>query len=82
MFGFSIMKVIFTIAVGVVVWQGFKWLKRREAVLEARAKEALSRESTSTSAGVEELAPCPDCGAYIAKGPDHRCTQLSCPFIN
>lgn len=74
MFGFSIMKVLFTIAVGVAVWQGFKWLKRREAVVKARAKEALNRESTPASDGVEELAPCPDCGAFIAKGSDHRCT--------
>ena len=32
MFGFSIMKILFTIAIVVLVWQGFKWLKRRETV--------------------------------------------------
>ena len=82
MFGFSIMKILFTIAVVVVVWQGFKWLKRREAVAKVRAKESLNRESPSARDDVEELVPCPDCGAYIARGSDHRCTNLSCPFIN
>ncbi len=74
MFGFSIMKILFTIAVVVVVWQGFKWLKRREAVAEVRARESLNRESPSARDDVEEMVPCPDCGAYIAKGSDHRCT--------
>ena len=74
MFGFSIMKILFTIAVGVLVWQGFKWLKRREVVAEARSKRALNRESMRTNDDVEELAPCPDCGAFIPVGSDHRCT--------
>ncbi|MBB52750.1 MAG: hypothetical protein CMF67_00075 [Magnetovibrio sp.] len=82
MFGFSIMKILFTIAIVVVVWQGFKWLKRRETVEAVNAMKSLNRESASARDHVEELVPCPDCGAYIAKGPDHRCTQLSCPFIN
>ena len=74
MFGFSIMKILFTIAVVVVVWQGFKWLKRREAVAEVHAKKSLNRESPSARDDIEEMVPCPDCGAYIAKGSDHRCT--------
>ena len=74
MFGFSIMKVLFTIAIILVVWQGFKWLKRRETVAAAHDKKSLNRESTSTQDGAEEMVPCPDCGAYIAKGSDHRCT--------
>ena len=82
MFGFSIMKVLFTIAIVVVVWQGFKWLKRRENMAAVNAKKSLNRESASARDGVEELVPCPDCGVYIAKGPVHRCNQLSCPFIN
>ena len=74
MFGFSIMKIFFTIAVVLLVWQGFKWLKRRKTVAKVRARETLDRESSSTHHGIEELVPCPDCGAYISKGADHRCT--------
>ena len=74
MFGFSIMKILFTIGVVVAVWQGFKWLKRREAVADARARENPRAESARAQAGVEEMVPCPDCGAYVAKGSGHRCT--------
>lgn len=74
MFGFSIMKILFTIAVVVVVWQGFKWLQRRDAVASQRAREDLARESAKPDAGVEEMVPCPDCGAYVAKGSNHHCT--------
>ena len=74
MFGFSIMKVLFTIVIVGVVWHGFKWLKRRETVAALNAKKSLNRESASARDDVEELVPCPDCGAYIAKGSDHRCT--------
>lgn len=73
MFGFSIMKILFTIAVVVAVWQGFKWLKRRETLADTRTKRALNRESKSAQDGVEEMVLCSDCGAYIAKGSDHRC---------
>ena len=82
MFGLSIMKILFTIAVVVVIWQGFKWLKRRENVAAVNANKPLNRESASARDDAEELVPCPDCGAYIASGSDHRCTHLSCPFIN
>ena len=74
MFGFSIMKILFTIAVVVVVWQGFKWLQRRQAVESQRARDDLGGESAKPDDGIEEMVPCPDCGAYIAKGSNHRCT--------
>lgn len=74
MFGFSIMKILFTIAVVVVVWQGFKWLQRRDRLAAARLREELKRESAGQTAGVEDMVECPDCGAYVAKGSNHRCT--------
>ena len=74
MFGFSIAKILFTIAVGVLTWQGFKWMKRRKLVDEARAKRALNCESNNTNDVVEALAPCPYCGVFIPVGSDHRCT--------
>jgi len=74
MFGFSIMKVLFTIAVVIVVWQGFKWLKRRDELQSQRAQDEVERESAAARADIEDMVPCPDCGAYIAKGSNHRCT--------
>jgi len=74
MFGFSIMKLLFTALVVVAVWQGFKWLKRREELQNRRAETDLGSQSKAAQPDVEEMVPCPDCGAYIAKGSNHRCT--------
>ena len=73
MFGFSIPKIIFTAAVIAAVWYGFKWLNRRQQVEAERAQAALNKGGAEAP-DVEEMVPCPDCGAYVAKGGDHRCT--------
>ena len=74
MFGFSIIKVLFTVAIVIGVWQGFKWLKRRATLAEARANRSLNRDSASELDDIQEMVPCPNCGAFIAKGSDHCCT--------
>ena len=74
MFGFSIMKVLVTIAVVVVVWQGFKWLNRRNALNQRRAEEMPREKPQSTRrAEVEDMVQCPDCGAYVPQGSRHDC---------
>ena len=75
MFGFSIWKILFTVAVVVVVWQGFKMLNRR-AEVQQRDKSQPRAQAPESQAqpGVEEMVQCPDCGAYVAKGSGHRCT--------
>ena len=70
MFGFSIFKIFFTVAMVVLVWQAFKWLKRREGMIKARGQGSLRAEAEEA---VEEMIQCPDCGAYVAKGSGHIC---------
>jgi len=79
MFGlFSLPKLLFTAAVIAAVWYGFKWLNRRQQVESERAKGDLggSKGTAKRKAApdVEEMVACPDCGAYVSKGGDHRCT--------
>ena len=76
MFGiFSLPKILFTILIIVVVWQGFKWLNRRTELQKRRAEEVTrDSEKVANRPEVEEMVQCPDCGAFVPKDGDHRCS--------
>lgn len=74
MFGFSVLKILFTIAVVIIVWQGFKWLNQRKKVMLERA-EKLTREDQQSQGQAEDMVQCPDCGAYVPKGSSHSCIE-------
>ena len=77
MFGFSVMKLLFTLAVIIIVWQGFKWLKMRKVVIQERAEEVLRKDQQSQSQSqVEDMVQCLDCGAYVPQGSNHICTKV------
>ncbi|MEK9753492.1 MAG: hypothetical protein VW338_09830 [Rhodospirillaceae bacterium] len=74
MFGFSLPKILFTVVIIVVVWQAFKWLNRRGELQQRRAEEVERDAATrARSAEVEDMVQCPDCGAYVPQGSNHRC---------
>ena len=73
MFGFSIVKVLFTVLVIVAVWQGFKWVKRRESLVNVRPQEPLDRKSKPASGDVKDMKQCPECGAYVLGGFCNTC---------
>jgi len=74
MFGISALKILFTIAVAIIVWQGFKWLSQRKEVIQERAEE-ITRENKQSQAKTqaEDMVECPDCGAYVPKSSNHSC---------
>ena len=75
MFGFSVLKILFTIAVFIIVWQGFKWLNQRKEVILERAEKATREDQQSQGQSqAEDMVQCPDCGAYVPKGSSHGCT--------
>ena len=79
MFGLlSLPKLLLTAAIIAGVWYGFKWLNQRQAQIKwaaqnqhRRNKKSVNSENDETD--IEEMIPCQDCGAYIAKGSNHRC---------
>ena len=74
MFGFSIMKLLFTVAAVVVIWQGFKWLNRRNELNQQRQEEIpRGKPEARHSAEVEDMVQCPDFGAYVPKDVRHSC---------
>ncbi len=79
MFGlFSLPKLLLTAAIIAGVWYGFKWLNRRQAELANQKPKRTEKPRHSTRSkeedpDIEEMVLCPDCGAYVAKGSNHKC---------
>ena len=74
MFGFSALKILFTIAVVIIVWQGFKWLNQRKQVILERAEKITGENKQSQGQSqAEDMVQCPDCGAYVPKSSNHSC---------
>lgn len=51
MLGFSIQKLLFTVAVVVAVWYGFKWVGRMKQIRDKEAKERLRRDAPNGNKG-------------------------------
>ena len=75
MFGFSVLKILFTIAVAIAVWQGFKWFNQRKEVILERARKVTKEDQQSQGQSkAEDMVQCPDCGAYVPQSSGHNCT--------
>jgi hypothetical protein len=73
-------KIIFTIGIVYVIWWAFKFrTKIGAAYKEVQAEKARERgETLRPKAGqpvVQDLAPCPKCGAYVAVGSLCSCER-------
>ena len=90
MFGFSITKLLFTIAAVVIVWQGFKWFNRmqenRDVQPKAQSRRAQARSaspgtaSKGASVEAEEMVKCPVCETYVSTSSAVNCGKDACPY--
>ncbi len=82
MFGFSLTKLLFTAAVIVLIWYGFKWLRRVQDERERQDRERLKGGSTGRRGApdAETMIKCPTCGTYLAAGAPKSCGQPDCPY--
>ena len=90
MLGFSIQKLLFTIAVVVAVWYGFKWVGRMKIKRDAQAKAQLRRQASGGAGDlgaasgatddIEEMVECAACGAFVAAGGAKSCGRDDCPY--
>ncbi len=88
MFGFSIQKLLFTVAVVLAVWYGFKWVGRMKVIREKEAKERLRRDSggfggggaSSVSGDAEDMVECALCGAFVPIQGAKDCGRGDCPY--
>jgi hypothetical protein len=85
MFGLSLTKIIFTLAVVGLVWMSFRWVKRARTI---RARESDSggllgsRKQSRPSAKEEatSFVACRVCGTYVAPGSAKSCGREDCPY--
>ena len=82
MFGFSLQKLLFTIAVVVIVWYGFKLVGRIDKKRRAQVKGAKKRggAAPSSASGAEDMVQCTTCSTYIAAKGARSCGRSDCPY--
>ena len=83
MFGFSLTKLLFTVAVIVIIWYGFKWLGRVQDMREKEAKDRLKGggQARPADAGdAETMIKCPTCGTYLSAASPRSCGKPDCPY--
>jgi uncharacterized protein len=92
MFGLSFTKLLLLAVLILIVWYGFKYAARIEAVKQAIRAEARRRQAgdpgasdsgggmRATARPVEDLVKCQRCGSYIAAQGAANCGKPQCPW--
>lgn len=83
MFGFSLPKLLLLAAIIFAVWQGFKYLQRRQEVLDKRRHEKVRearRETQGSAEPVEDMVRCSVCDTFVAGEGARSCGRRDCPY--
>ncbi len=89
MFGLSLTKILFTLAVVIIVWQGYKWLGRMQTRRDAIARETArgsgrggraAAAAVPSPAEVEDMVECTVCGAFVPARGAVSCGRGECPY--
>ena len=84
MLGLSVGKLLFLAIVIAVVWYGFKYAARVEAIKRSVREEVARRHAASgarpPARSVEDLVKCAQCGAFVAAVGAGNCGKPQCPW--
>ncbi len=83
MFGFSLPKLLVLAAMIFIVWQGFKYLQRRQEVQDKNKHEQIKKareETQGTPDPVEEMVRCAVCETFVAGDNPKSCGRSDCPY--
>ena len=85
MFGFSLSKLLFTVAVVLVVWYGFKMVGRLDRKRKAKARKPARQRSNPAPAeaaalDAEDMIACSVCGTYVSALGARSCGRDDCPY--
>jgi hypothetical protein len=75
-------KLLLLLLVIAVVWFGFRYIGRVEAIRQALRKELARRQRPQKAPRVEaeDLVSCSACGAYVAARDAGHCGRADCPW--
>ncbi len=79
MFGFSLTKLLFTVAVIAAIWYGYKWIGRIKSMRAAGDKLGGNRPRSGPAA-VEDMIRCPVCDSFVAAPAATSCGREDCPY--
>lgn len=82
MFGLSLGKFVLLVLLVLVVWYGFKYVNRVEAIRRALREELKRRQGGQRRPTIpaEDLVKCAQCGAYVAARGATPCGRTDCPW--
>ncbi len=84
MFGLSLGKSLLLVLLVVIVWYGFKYVARVEAIRRALREELRRRQGGAAprrpTIPAEDLVKCAQCGAYVAARGATSCGRADCPW--
>ena len=92
MFGMSFGKLLLLAILILIVWYGFKYAARVEAMKQTLRAEARRRHAGGGGGGdmrgdmrsaarpVEDLVKCQRCGSFVASVGAANCGKLQCPW--
>ena len=84
MFGLSVTKLLLLAILILIVWYGFKYAARVEAVKHALRADAQRRRGGGNMRApkppVEDLIKCQRCGAFVAAQGAANCGKPQCPW--
>ncbi len=84
MLGLSFTKLLVLAIVVAVVWYGFKYRARVEAI-RRNLREEIARQRAETRPrqpprSIEDLVKCPKCGAFVSATSATNCGKPECPW--
>ena len=80
MFGFSLSQLLFTGAVAVIVWDGYKWIGRLRNQRGQADRPRSRHGSPDSGSGPEDMIECRVCGSYVAAVGATACGRGGCPY--
>jgi uncharacterized protein len=86
MFGLGFTKLLVLAILILIVWYGFKYTARIEAVKQSLRAEALRRRQGGggdvrpAARPVEDLVKCQRCGSFVAAQGAANCGKPQCPW--